>query len=438
MKLSLIIEAIVRGKAPLEGVTKSVKALDRASDAAARGGLSRTGRAIDRADRSATGLARSAERMGFAIGAGARRGVLGLVALERRLTISRAGMGRLAEMAGGVAGRGLAVGATAAGAGVLGAVYKIVTAGMMFEKLKAQLDGAMGSPEGSKRAFDYITKFAADTPYTLDVVAEAFIDAKNKGLEPFSDTLRTLGDAGSALNKTYTQSIDMMTDAMNGEFSRLPEYGIKASQKGGQVMLRYVTKDGKQAIKQVRKDAFAIRDAILAILGSKFDGGMARVSKTTEGKITNIGDRLTALSARIWEKGLRSSVNKQLDRFSAWVDGLESNGNLAKWAESTGKGLGDLVTEAGKLDWQQFGKDIADVAGAIHSAAVAIRELSDTKTGIAGFLNNVQGGVNSAGAATNRWLRGLASGGDSWNRFSKDPLGSLGLGRSLGIDPGEK
>jgi len=392
MKLSLIIDAGVRGAKQIDALRKSVGGLDRAGKQAANG-LAQADRSMGRTARAAQALERAAFRMGYGIGTGARRGIRELIALERRMTLTQAQMAKLAyyggRKLGGALRTGLLTGGAAVMAGGTAALWKVFSAGTTFESINTQLVGLEGSSEKAKKSLGWVTDFAARTPYELDAVAEAFIMARNSGIDPMTGSLLTLGDAGAALNKTYAESIGMLADAMTFQFERTREFGITATQSGDSVLFNYVTKEGQKAKKQVKKDAFAVRDAILDILGSKFGGGMDRLSKTTEGKWSNLMDRLTVSANRIWEGGLGSAVGKVLDSWGADIEGMEKDGSLKKWADEAGDALGDLTKDAGDFDWKGLAGDVLDVARAMSELVGAVRTLVGYGDSVHQFFNDL-------------------------------------------------
>ncbi len=399
MKLSMIIEAQDRASRPVERVEDAVgglgrtvretatgvRALDRRLDGMERSvkGNDRAvrgmDRSMDRATRSAGRLERGARRVGAGLAGMSRRGIRALDGLVRRFDITNERMEKLAFSAGTLIGttiRGAVVGGGAlAGAGLSAGLYKIVTAGLMFEKFRTQLTGLEGSVEAGNRAMQWVTDFAAKTPYELAEVMEAFIALKAYGIDPTNGTLRSLGDTAAGMGKSLMQAVEMIADAQTGEFERIKEFGVKASVEGDKVTLRW-QRNGKEMSKTVKQSATAIREALLGIFDQRFAGGMDRLSKTTAGKWSNLMDSLNRTAARAWEGGLGASVNKQIDRFNAWLGQMEASGALKKWADGTGQALGDLVEWVGDQDWPQIGRDFVTVAGGVRDLANAIIYLS--------------------------------------------------------------
>ncbi|MDH7971787.1 tape measure protein [Sphingomonas sp. AR_OL41] len=406
MKLSLIIEAINRGATrTVEGVGKSMRGLGRASRETS-GDLKKVDREMAATERSATRLSRAAHGVGFALGSAARKGVIALGQLEAKTKLSEEGMRRLAGMGGRLLGTGAAIAGGAILGLATGGIYKIVSAGMEFEKYRTQLTGLMGSVAAGNKAMDWVTKFARETPYEVAQVMEAFIRLKAYGIDPTDGSLRTLGDTAGGMGKDLMQAVEMIADAQTGEFERLKEFGIKAKQKGDDVTFNFM-RNGKSMTRHAKKTGQDITKVLFDIFNGQFAGGMDRLSQTTEGKWSNVMDRMTINAKRVWEGGFGSSVNRQLDRFSAWIDKLEADGSLSKWAESTGKSMGDFIGKMGSADWAGMGRDVSTLAGAVRDLAGALAWLNSADSAPARALNGVAGAADRAGRSSHDAVQGM-------------------------------
>ncbi|MDF7777840.1 hypothetical protein P1X14_21475, partial [Sphingomonas sp. AOB5] len=299
------------------------------------------------------------------------RGIVGLVALERRLTLTRANMAKFAQWGGRQIGGAARAGFF--GAGALGAagLYKIGSSGIDFERYRTQLNGLEGSAAGGGKAMAWVTEFARSTPYELDEVMQAFIALKAYGIDPTDGSLRTLGDTAGGMGKSLMQAVEMMADAQTGEFERLKEFGVRASQEGEQVTFRFM-KNGKEMTRTVKKEGRAIQAALSEIFNDRFAGGMANLAALTEGKWSNMMDRFTIKAKDVWERGVGGAVNRVLDRVNANLDRAEKDGSLDRWADSAAKSIAALVDEAGSFDWAGFASDALSVARAFASMASSI------------------------------------------------------------------
>lgn len=415
MKLSLILEAIDRASRPVERVERAATGLGRASRRSALD-VRQLDRGMDGASRSAGRLERAGRRVGMGVVTGSRQGIRALAALDRRIQFSQAQMEKMAyrtgSFIGGTLRSGLLAGTAIGGAGLTAAIYKVVTAGLTFEKFRTQLEGLEGSAAAGNRALNWVSDFAAKTPYELTEVMEAFIALKSYGIDPTNGTLRSLGDAAAGMGKSLMQAVEMIADAQTGEFERIKEFGIKASQQGDKVTFRW-QRNGKEMSKTVKQTSTDIQAALLGIMDQRFAGGMARMALTTEGKWSNLMDGLTRTANRVWEGGFGQAVNAQITRVNTALDKMEKDGSLKKWADSTGKGIGDLIDAIGSADWQQIARDIGDVGGAIAELAAALRALDSARKAVADFQTGAEyytgggllGGIEKGRYVAPRWLR---------------------------------
>ncbi|WIA55472.1 tape measure protein [Sphingobium sp. WTD-1] len=407
MRLSLILEAIDRASRPTERVDAAVTGLGRASRRSALDMRSLDQR-MDGAERSANRLDRAARRIGTGFVSTSRRSIGALAALDRRIQFSQAQMEKLAYRAGGMIGSslrtGLMAGTALAGAGLSAALYKVVTAGLTFEKFRVQLEGLEGSAAAGERALNWVSDFAARTPYELNDVMEAFIALKAYGIDPTDGTLRSLGDTAAGMGKSLMQAVEMIADAQTGEFERIKEFGIKAAVQGDKVTFRW-QRNGKEMSKMVRQTSTEIRTALLGIMDQRFAGGMERLAKTTEGKWSNLMDGMGRIANRVWEGGFGAQVNKQIDRINDSLGQMEKDGSLQRWAENTGKGLGELIDVVGSTDWRGIAGGIRDVGSAVSTLAGALRELDEKGGKVRKFV----------GDAENLWGYRDALGSVEWN-----------------------
>lgn len=183
-------------------------------------------------------------------------------------------------------GAGLTLGITTPLLG-LGAVAVNVAAD--FEVLETSLVTAFnGSESAAKGALDTITEFAANTPFQIEEVANAFIKLKNLGLDPSEAALTSYGNTASAMGKSLNQVIEAVADAATGEFERLKEFGIKSKSEGDKVTFTF-----KGIATTVQKDSASIQKYLLNIGNTDFAGGMERQSKTFKGQLSTLKDSLS-------------------------------------------------------------------------------------------------------------------------------------------------
>ncbi len=178
--------------------------------------------------------------------------------------------------------------ATIAGAiaGLKGLVTNIIDVRKEFEKYEAVLTNTLGSSRAARVEMQMLQRFAAETPFQLTELTGAFVKLTNYGLKPNKDELTKYGDLASSVGKGFDQLVEGIADAVTGQFERLKEFGIKASQEGDKVSFTF---KGQKTV--VDNNADSIKNYILSL--GKLEGvqgSMAAISATLGGRISNMGD----------------------------------------------------------------------------------------------------------------------------------------------------
>lgn len=305
---------------------------------------------------------------------------------------ARIGGAALSRLTGLAAKAGAALGALSGlsfGALSVGAVKT----GAKFEQFAAVLETIEGSSEKAQASMRWVENFAKTTPYELDQVMQAFVALRAYGIDPTDGSLRTLGDAASAMNKPLMQAVEMMADAQTGEFERLKEFGVRGSAAGKAVALTY-QKAGQEVTVTSRKAANDIRTNLLSIFDSRFAGAMDRQAGTMNGLWSNLMDMLTSFQRQIADAGLFDFVKVELASLLSLVNAAAANGDLAKWAKEISVGMVQLLTSlkelVSKVDWVGVAQGVIAVTN-----------------GFIDFMNAIgglRGLVDGVGAVAITWL----------------------------------
>ena len=174
---------------------------------------------------------------------------------------------------------------------VVGFTKKIIEVRQEFEKYNAVLTVALGSAKAASKEFDMIKKFAAETPFQVIQLTNAFVKLVNQGFKPTKDEMRKLGDVAASTGKSFDQLTEAIIDATVGEFERLKEFGIRAQKMGDQVTFTF-----KEVRTQVDFTEDSIRKYILSLGDLQgVSGSMAAISVTLGGKISMLGDAWDSL-----------------------------------------------------------------------------------------------------------------------------------------------
>lgn len=342
--------------------------------------------------------------------------------------LSNSGVG--AAIAGvGTQFRNLATQAAIGGAGI-GYFFKknFLDVAAEFERYKTILETTEGSSAKAQKAMDWVSDFAAKTPYELSQVTDAFVKLRAYGLDPTNGLLKTLGDTSAAMGKDVMQAVEAIADAVTGENERLKEFGIKGRKSGNQVTYEYTDRSGKQQTKTVDANNRAmIESTLTAIFNEKYAGAMDKLSGTWAGMISNLGDQWTRFTTQTMNSGPFDKLKGQLRGVLAEVDKMAADGRLAEYAAKTGEAISGLAAGAWELgkaiastastlaEWVGGWKNLAIILGVIKLAPLIF---SVGKLGWA---------LGSAATSLVMFATGTATAGAAWMAFA----GLLGKGAML-------
>lgn len=194
------------------------------------------------------------------------------------------------------------VGSAVAGAfsvaAVVGFTSKMIDVRAEFQKFEAVLTNTLGSKSLAQNALLMIQDVAAKTPFSVQELTASFVKLANQGFEPTAKQITKLGDLAASQGKSFDQLTEGIIDAQTGEFERLKEFGIRASKNADGVKFTF-----KGVETQVKNNSKAIQDYILGLGELEgVAGGMAAVSDTLGGKISNLGDNFDAFFNNLGEQ----------------------------------------------------------------------------------------------------------------------------------------
>lgn len=413
LKLSLLLQAVDRISAPVRRVQESVQRMgDRVERAArkvdrASAPMSRLGSKVD---------ALRGKMLGMLVAANRAAGPNGIDLLGRASDKAGYAVGSLIRKMGGAA-VGLAKWGAAAGAGATGfALFDMFKTAGQFEQFQIMLENMEGSADKARKSMDWVKRFAKETPYELEQVMAAFVQLKAYGIDPMDGTLRSLGDGAAGMNKDLMAAVEALADAVTGEFERLKEFGIRARTEGDKVTLTYM-RNGKEITVQAKKNANELRAAVVGAMSVRFDGMMARQSKTFFGMISNLKDQWTGFLNRVADAGVFDKVKGRLDTIIQRIDRMAANGTLDAWAQRIGDKLEQAFDWGWKVaeetDWEGVGNDLA-------RAAEAAVKLADAILTIASAAGKVKRGGANITYGMDWLLLGTKEADKNWERAYPD------------------
>lgn len=327
----------------------------------------------------------------------------------------------------------LATQATVAGAAI-GYTFKtqFVDVAADFEKFRTILETTEGSAEKAQASMDWISAFAAKTPYDLNTVTDSFVKLRAYGLDPTNGLLATLGDTSAAMGKDVMQAVEAIADAVTGENERLKEFGVRASKAGGKITYEYTNKAGEQQTATVDADnRAAIQATLEAIFNEKYAGQMKKLSATWGGMVSNIGDQWTRFANMVMDSGVFADMKSRLGEVLGQLDAWAEDGTLKRYAEEVGGRIRWVIGEVWELGkaliagaqelaefvggWKNLGLilvglklaplavSVIQLGSAIGTAATGVFQLvaaGGSLSGLLGALGPAWGALSAAIAAT--------------------------------------
>jgi hypothetical protein len=283
----------------------------------------------------------------------------------------------MTESAGKATGAFKLMGAAMAAIGAGALVSKFAATVTESEKLKGALQTMTGSAENAGIAFQHLTQFAAETPFTLDQSVEGFIKLKALGLDPSERALRSYGNTSAAMGKDMMQMIEAVADASTGEFERLKEFGIKAKSEGDNVALTF-----RGVTTEIGKNSEEIQEYLLAIGETQFGDAMENQMARLPGLLSNLEDNVDALFRKIGDIGgiklfggaiaaASAAVVTMTDNIEMIITGIEVFG-AALAAYFAPAIIGGIVTAVGAIRTGVLAMNAAILANPIGLVLAAI------------------------------------------------------------------
>lgn len=266
---------------------------------------------------------------------------------------------------------GIAGLAGAAGFGLL--VKSTIETNQQFQSLEATLKTFLGSSERAAQAFDVLKTFAAQTPFSVQEVTKSFNILIAQGITPSIKALDAFGNIASGSGKSLQQFSEAVTDAVQGDFERLKEFGIKAGKEGERITFTF---GGVQT--EVKNTAEEIQGFLETLGRTKFAGATAEQARTLTGAFSNLGDAFDAFKVAIGEAGFNKSINDFARALSELVR------NSPDVAEAIGKKLAGAVNfltgilQQGSAGVTAFAADLAaQITQGALEAVLALQQFTD-------------------------------------------------------------
>lgn len=315
------------------------------------------------------------------------------------------GFSTLAKLAGGLF----------AGVSIAAFAGKLVSVQREFDVLNSSLITITGSSANAEKELAWIKEFAAETPFSLAEVTQAFIKMKSLGLDASKESLTSYGNTASAMGKSLNQMIEAVADASTGEFERLKEFGIKAKQNGDTVALTF-----QGVTTTIQNNAEAITKYLTDIGNKNFFGAMEERAKTLDGAISNLGDTWDELfrtinqnntggliydSVKLASGAISDLISVIRAMNSAYAEGTQESGAFASIQGGISSALDAVAIVATRVKFGivAIGKEL----GALAAQAVAISQLQFSQAATIGNLRRED--AKQEAANQDRALRAIAN-----------------------------
>ncbi|WP_244906044.1 tape measure protein, partial [Tistlia consotensis] len=198
---------------------------------------------------------------------------------------------------------------------------------------RAVLETIEGSSEKAKVAMDWVSDFAAKTPFQLGEVTSAFVDLRNLGLDPTKGALQAAGDAAAGRRKTFEESVGALSAALRGELQPLEQFGVYAHIEGEKMVLDWDAHGKKMKAVADKNNRAMIASIIQGAWNDKYGGAMEKLSKTWDGIVSNLQDVWSRWTLAVMDNGvfdwMKARLQGLLDRFNA----MSADGTLKRWAK---------------------------------------------------------------------------------------------------------
>lgn len=202
------------------------------------------------------------------------------------------------------------------------------------ERLRAVLTTLEGSQGAANAKFRELRDLAAETPYSLMQLTEAYSALKARGLDPGREALIAYGNVAAGMGRDIMQFIEAVGDASTGEFERLKEFGIIARSAGDQVTMTF-----QGVSTTLGKNAGEIETYLQNIGNVQFGGAMATQMDTINGAISNLLDNVDALFTAMGDSGLTGAVTTLITEVS---NGIAVLSGMIEQTDKAGESTGLL------------------------------------------------------------------------------------------------
>lgn len=238
------------------------------------------------------------------------------------------------------------------GGGLASMGRQVVSVMSDFEQLEIRLTSVMGSASKSQQAFDWIKKFAQETPFEVGQVTESFMFLRNMGLDPMDGTMKAIADQAAKTGGGF-QTLQRITLALGQAWTKGKLQGEEAMQlleAGVPVweMLSSVLGKSAAEVQKLSEKGRLGRDVIKALIdeiGRTADGSAGAQMQSLNGQMSNLADNVKGSLDELRTAGGLDPLKEALTDVNQTLGQLQQDGSIKEWAGQIATLFG-LVSDA--------------------------------------------------------------------------------------------
>lgn len=212
-----------------------------------------------------------------------------------------------------------------------GVAKGFLTTASSMETYQTTLGTVLKSTERAADMMKWIKDFAETTPFEIPGLVEAATRLEAYGMDA-KKYMRGLGDTAAAMGKPIMAAVEMIADASQGEFERMKEFGLRASDVAKEAGFKSVTE-----MTSTRENLIKGTETLMAMLEKRYSGGMEKLSKTWGGMISNIKDLWTGFQMEVMGSKVFDVLKKGLHSVLTKINEMKASGKFKEWAEQSAR-----------------------------------------------------------------------------------------------------
>ena len=271
---------------------------------------------------------------------------------------------------------------------------EVVAASIKRETLMTRLTMTSGgNKEEAARSMEDIVEVTKHSAFSVDEMAETFVNLKAKGIDPTKESLKQMGDIGAYFGKSIDEVGNIVQKASVGAYKGLKGLGIEVKKTGEHNEKLALTFHG--VTKVIDNNSAAVKEYILSMGNlADIEGSMAKMGDTTAGamkQLTNSWDEFLVDLGNDNDGVFKKIINGLTDLLDVIDDALFRKGKYENKAKN------EIYTEERDIIKEGKKKKLSDDSilmylqrykesefrtnfyGAIDNANLAIKYTNDKK-----------------------------------------------------------